>query len=155
MGGACAVIYSEGEYLSEDADFILQSSTTQEALDSVLAELGFRREVDHYKHSVSEFFVEFPRGPLSIGLDAGIVPVKLRVGRKELLALSATDSCRDRLAAYYHWNDRQSLETAVSIALNQEVDLGKIRAWSRDEGMDEKFDRFSRELTARRRRPKR
>lgn len=101
-GGACAVIYSEGEYQSEDVDLILESATTQEKLDNALTGIGFRRERDHYVHSKSRFFVEFPRGPLSIGRDVQILPVSIRVADGELLALSATDSSRDRLAAFYH-----------------------------------------------------
>lgn len=149
-GGACAVIYSEGEYQSEDVDIILESATSQQNLDAVLARTGFRRQYDHYIHSTSRFFVEFPRGPLSIGRDVQIVPVSLRVADGELLALSATDSCRDRLAAFYHWNDRQSLETAISIALRQKVDMGKIRDWSKAERSETKFEEFARELKTRR-----
>ena len=99
-GGAAAVIYTGGEYPSEDLDFILQSSPTQERLDKVLSEIGFSRKRDHYVHRLSPFFIEFPRGPLSIGRDIRIGPVKTRVGREKILALSATDSCRDRLAAF-------------------------------------------------------
>ena len=55
------------------------------------------------------------------------------------LALSATDACRDRLAAYYHWTDRQSLAVAVSIARLNRVSLAKIRAWSRSEGHLENY----------------
>jgi hypothetical protein len=96
-GGAAAVLYTGGEYQSEDLDFILESSPTQKRLDQVLAEIGFSRKRDHYVHRTSPFFIEFPRGPLSIGRDIRIRPVEARVGRQGILALSATDSCRDRL----------------------------------------------------------
>ena len=56
--------------------------------------------------------VEFPAGPLAIGDDDLVEPVELRVGRTRVPALSATDSCRDRLAAFYHWRDLQSLRVA-------------------------------------------
>jgi hypothetical protein len=149
-GGAAAVIHTGGEYQSEDLDFILESSASQERLDEVLAELGFSRKRDHYVHPSSRFFIEFPRGPLSIGRDIRIRPVEARVGRRRILALSATDSCRDRLAAFYHWNDRQSLQTAVRIARRHRVDLEIIRSWSIGEGMGAKFDEFRRELGRRR-----
>jgi hypothetical protein len=107
-GGAAAVIHSGGDYESEDLDFILESSPTQERLDEVLAEIGFSRKRDHYIHRASPFFIEFVRGPLAIGRDIRIRPIEMRVGQQRILALSATDSCRDRLAAFYHWNDRQT-----------------------------------------------
>ena len=65
-------------------------------------------------------------------------------------ALSATDSCRDRLAAFYHWNDRQSLEVAVHIARRQKVNLRKIRQWSEQEDHLEQFEEFQRRVRYRR-----
>jgi hypothetical protein len=58
------------------------------------------------------------------------------------LALSPTDSCRDRLAAFYHRRDRQSLRLAVAVARHQTVDLEAIRKWSRAEGIIEDNEEF-------------
>jgi hypothetical protein len=58
------------------------------------------------------------------------------------LALSPTDSCRDRLAAFYHWRDRQSLRLAVAVARHQAVDLEAIRKWSRAEGSLAEYEEF-------------
>lgn len=148
-GGACASIYSEGAYQSLDIDFVLQSAVDQATLDSALAALGFVRDHDHYVHPSCPFWVEFPVGPLGVGDDAQVEPVDLRIGRARLLALSATDSCRDRLAAFYHWDDRQSLETAVEIARRQPVDLKRIDHWSRAEGASRKHAAFRRALDRR------
>jgi hypothetical protein len=93
-----------------------------------------------------EFFVEFPRGPLSIGDDLAIHPVRLTIGGVSTFALSPTDSCRDRLAAFYHWDDRQSLCLAVEIACKHKVNLDAIRAWSVKEGMAAKCREFLREV---------
>ena len=68
-----------------------------------------------------------------------------------LLALSPTDSVRDRLAAYFHWGDLQSLEVALEIAVRNRVAMKRIAAWSRDEGHTERFAEFQRRLDARRR----
>jgi hypothetical protein len=100
--------------------------------------------------------VEFPPGPLSIGDDLAIVPVELTIGDVTTLGLSATDSCRDGLAAFYHWNDRQALTLAVEIARAQPVDLDLIRKWSAREGKAVQFEEFRRMAAARgrgRRRP--
>ncbi|HEX9150274.1 MAG TPA: hypothetical protein VF958_14035 [Thermoanaerobaculia bacterium] len=81
-------------------------------------------------------------------------PVRRRIGASTIRVLSATDSCRDRLAAFYHWNDRQSLDAAVRIALRNRVDMPKIRTWSAQEGAADGFLEFSRELArARSRKP--
>ncbi|MDI6740798.1 MAG: hypothetical protein QME74_10605 [Candidatus Edwardsbacteria bacterium] len=47
--------------------------------------------------------------------------MKLPTGRLHLL--SPTDCVKDRLAAYFHWNDRQSLEQAGLVADNRKIDI--------------------------------
>lgn len=145
-GGACVAVYTDGTYVSKDADFVIQGRTQQSTLDRALADLGFVRTGDRYVHPHVRFYVEFPPGPLAIGSDLAIHPVELVVGNETTLALSATDACRDRLAAFYHWHDRQSLRLAVRLAQHQRVDLDAIRNWSRAEASLDRFDEFLREL---------
>jgi hypothetical protein len=142
-GGACASLHSNGDYLSQDLDYIIQGRVTRVQLDGALAGLDFVRDGASYRHPRSAFFVEFPAGPLAIGDDDLVDPVSVRVGRVPVLCLSATDSCRDRLAAFYHWNDRQSLDVAVRIALHQRVKTSVIRTWSLHEGHAGKFKEFA------------
>jgi hypothetical protein len=148
-GGACATIHTAGGYFSEDLDFVLQSDPSPRQLDEVMARIGFQRRGDQYFHSKSRFFVEFPPGPLGIGRDLEVRPIERRIGGTgpPVRLLSATDSCRDRLAAFYHWNDRQSLDAAVQIALKNRVAINRIREWSRQEGASERFLQFIHELT--------
>lgn len=141
-GGACASLYSRGEYQSSDLDFILQSAVTQKKLDAVMEAIEFRRTGNRYEHPRTAFFVEFPAGPLGIGADIDVRPVVTRIEGIGVRVLSATDSCRDRLAAFYHWNDRQSLATAAQIASHRNVDLKAIRAWSAREDASDKFSEF-------------
>ena len=42
-GGACASIHSAGAYTSLDLDFVVTSQTTQQTLDTALADIGFSR----------------------------------------------------------------------------------------------------------------
>lgn len=141
-GGACATVYSAGAYQSFDLDFILQDGRGQAALDAAMAEVGFNRKRDRFTHARTPFYVEFPRGPLAIGDDITIRPVRLALGAGTALALSATDACRDRLAAFYHWSDRQSLDAAVAIARRHRVHMRLIREWSAREGAGDEFEEF-------------
>jgi len=152
VGGACAAIYSGGAYMSEDLDLIIQSAPSQRQLDDAMAEIGFTRRASQYFHDKTDFFVEFPRGPLAIGRDVRIEPIRLKIGRGRVLAISPTDSCRDRLAAFYHWGDRQSLDVAVKIALSNRVLMTRIRTWSAGEDALQKFEEFEKELERARRR---
>ena len=141
-GGACASLHSGGAYQSHDLDFIVDGGATRQALDAAMAVAGFRRQYDRYVHPATPLFVGFPRGPLAVGGDFDVRPVALRLGRGSALALSATDACRDRLAAFFHWADRQSLAAAVAIARRRRVDLARIRRWSIREGFVDKFAEF-------------
>lgn len=150
-GGACASVHTGGWYSSVDADFVLVGEVVRQHLDDALAPLGFVRAGDRYVHAESKFYVEFPRGPLAIGGDHAIRPVEYVSGQRRCLALSASDSCRDRLAAFYHWNDRQSLEVAVQIALANRLDWRRIRRWSETEGNTAQYEELLSELRRRRR----
>jgi hypothetical protein len=141
-GGACASIYTRGRYASGDADFVLSGRIDQGKLDRTMEELGFHREADRYVHSSASFFVEFPAGPLAIGSDVDIHPIEIRWRGKAAQALSATDSCRDRLAAYFHWDDRESLEVAIEIAESNDIDWQKVKSWSEKEGAITLFKEF-------------
>lgn len=90
--------------------------------------------------------MEFPRGPLSIGSDLSVKPAEMPIGGVRVLLLSPTDSCRDRLAAYYHWKDRQSLKAAVAVAARHHIDLDRTRSWSAREGATQGFDEFVEEV---------
>ena len=100
----------------------------------------------YFVHEDTELFIEFPRGPLGVG-DA---PVKEVSSRKTetgtLKLLTPTDCIKDRLAAYYHWDDMQSLEQAVWVAQENEFDMKAVAAWSEAEGMSEKFSIFSKRV---------
>jgi len=154
-GGACANLYTRGAHLSLDADFVLMEPCKTGDLDRALSDLGFERHRDRYVHGRVPFVVEFPRGPLGIGEDFRIRPVWLSRRGARTLALSATDACRDRLAAFYHWTDRQSLAVAVRIAERNRVSLAKIRLWSRSEGYLERYREFLAERAQARRTPRR
>ncbi len=154
-GGACATLYTRGAFPSLDMDFVLIGGTTQARLDGAMAAAGFGRRGDRYVHPRLPFWVEFPRGPIAIGRDYRIRPVVRRVRSGRLQMLSPTDSCRDRLAAFYHWNDRQSLDAAVEIARLNRVRLETVRRWSLAERAREGYAEFLRELRRARARKRR
>ena len=154
-GGACVNLYTRGAYQSKDIDLVLETEVTRSKLDEAMATVGFSRRGDRYEHPGARFYVEFPPGPLAIGEDLVIRPVEIRRSGLRALALSATDCCRDRLAAFYHWNDRQSLRNAVLVALRNRVRMSTIEEWSRQEGATAGFEEFRRELQRARQRRRR
>ena len=94
----------------------------------------------------TQFFVEFPTGPLMVG-DERVERVSIRnTPGGELRLLCPTDCVKDRLAAYFHWNDRQALEQAVLVAKAQPIDLDNVSRWSDSEGNAPKFQVFKQRL---------
>jgi hypothetical protein len=152
-GGACASVYTGGWHSSVDADFVLLGEVERADLDVAMASLGFTRSRDRYVHSTLDYYVEFPRGPLAIGTDDRIRPVEHSAKRRRTLALSATDCCRDRLAAFYHWNDRQSLAVAVQVASRHRLNWRIIREWSAVEGFTDRYAEFRAAVRSAARRP--
>ena len=109
-GGACASIHSGGRYQSVDLDFILEQYDSPKQIEDTMSSIGFRRTGNQFFHAQTPFYVEFPAGPLSIAGDYSIEPIEILVGGRVVLGLSPTDSCRDRLAAFFHWNDKPGLQ---------------------------------------------
>lgn len=70
--------------------------------------------------------------------------VETRFGKIKLLR--PEDSVKDRLGAYYHWNDRQGLEQAINICLEQNIDLLEVERWSCSEGHSGKYTTFLTQL---------
>ena len=145
-GGACVSIYTNNKYISSDLDFVLFSSADQKKLRKVLEKIGFYEENRQFKHKDTEFFVEFLPPPPSVGDEPVNEISKIKKGNMTLRLLSPSDCVKDRLAAFYHWNDRQSLEQAILVCIDNPVDLKEIERWSRMEGMSNKLKVFRRQL---------
>ncbi|MGA8164803.1 MAG: hypothetical protein WB791_07250, partial [Waddliaceae bacterium] len=71
---------------------------------------------------------------------------KLKTSNGSLQLLTATDCVKDRLASYFHWNDLQSLEQAILVAKQHDIDMANINQWSKDEGYAEKFEEFKKKI---------
>lgn len=86
--------------------------------------------------------LEFVSPPIAVGnepirefnqVDTSFGTIKL---------LRPVDSVKDRLASFYHWNDKQGLEQAINICLEQNIDINEVKKWSSQEGELEKFEIF-------------
>lgn len=142
-GGACVTIYSDNRYESSDLDFVMSDYSLKE-IDPIMAELGFKRTQGqrYYENSQCPYFVEFPPSPLTVGEEfvkkTAIIKNKYGI----LRLLRPVDSVKDRLAAFYHWNDRQSLEQAIMICKAKQINMKEIERWSKNEGALPQFKYF-------------
>jgi hypothetical protein len=133
-GGACVSIYSKNKYQSYDLDFIEQFGVKQINLKAALKEIGFSQNGRHFVNPETEFFIEFPPGPLAIGDEPVRKTETIEFSTGKLYLLSATDCVKDRLAGFYHWKDKQCLEQAIIVSHDQIVDYNEIERWSHKEG---------------------
>lgn len=138
-GGACVSIYSENRYMSFDLDFVENLASRRRDVVTALSEIGFVEANRHFRHPDTQYFIEFPAGPLAVGSEPVHETRTIEYETGRLVLLSPTESVKDRLAAWYYWNDRQCLEQAAIIAEVHPVDLNEIQRWSEQEGMTEKF----------------
>ena len=141
-GGACVSIWSEGKYVSRDLDFIEEGPVPRRQVKDALARIGFTEKHRYFVHPETEFFVEFPTGPLTVG-DERVRNAAIRdtaAGRLRLL--SPTDCIKDRLAAFFYWNDKMAFEQALLVAASQSIDFADLRRWAKEEGKVEKFEEF-------------
>jgi hypothetical protein len=115
-------------------------------IKSVMEKIGFREKGRYYLSPETEFFVEFPDGPLSVGEE----PVKeineFELSTGTLRVISPTDCVKDRLCAFYFWNDQQGLAQAVLITKSQKVDLKEVKRWSKVEGREREYEIFKNKL---------
>jgi hypothetical protein len=142
-GGAAVAIYTASEYQSRDIDLIDMGVTTHSQVKRAMLALGFRTIGRHYEHPDATWLVEFPGGPPYVGGEP-IGPVEeINLPTGKLRLISPTDCVKDRLSAYFHWQDRQSLEQARLVARSNEVDMTEVRRWSEAKGMEDEFEKIA------------
>lgn len=144
-GGAVVSIYTKNEYESKDLDFI--SSSSIKAIENALFEIGFTKSAGrHFTHPDTEYFVEFPKPPLAIG-DMPIKEWAIQNNKAgKLKLLTPTHCVMDRLAGYFHWNDKQNLDQALMVAKKYPIKIKEIESWAKNEGETEKFKIFKKRL---------
>ncbi len=146
VGGGCVTIYSHNRYQSYDLDYVTYEDIKK--IEIALNELGFKRKNRHFEHKDCQYFIEFVTPPVAIGNE----PIyeyeyhKTKLGTIKML--TPTDSVKDRLASFYHWNDLQSLDQAINICeeIFSKIDIDEIRNWSKKEKQMEKYEIFLKKI---------
>lgn len=142
VGGACVSIYSHNRYESYDLDYVTYENLKKVA--KALGELDFLKRDRYFSHPESEFFIEFVSPPVAIGKEPIHVFQEHKTPLGTIKMLTPTDSVKDRLASFYHWDDKQGLEQAITICCTdlKKIDIDAIKKWSKEEGYLNKFKIF-------------
>ena len=145
-GGASAAYYSRNKYISHDVDLINVTFAKRSKIRQSLEGIGFVEKGRHFIHPDTQYIVEFPDGPLSVGEETVKEIVEIELPTGVLRVISATDCVKDRLCAYYFWKDQQGLAQAVLVAQHNRVDLKEIERWSKVEGKLKELGTFKANL---------
>lgn len=145
-GGSCVEIYARGDYTSYDLDLVNRYNERFFKIKKVMESLGFKEEGKYFTHKDTSYFIEFPSGPLGVGDDAVEKLQEMKTKYGTLKLLTPTDCMKDRLSAFYHWNDLQSLEQALWVAQYNEINIEELEQWSHREKSLEKFSTFKNKL---------
>lgn len=86
-----------------------------------MTELGFHKQGRVYVNNTTNITVEFPSAPLSVGDELIKSTTHKRVANKNIPILKVEDVVKDRLAAFIHWQDRQSLIQATAILIKHHL----------------------------------
>jgi len=145
-GGSAVSFYSSNKYVSKDLDLINANFAKRSKIKSVMEEIGFQEKGRYFVNPDTKFFVEFPDGPLSVGEEPVREISEYKMSTGILRVLSPTDCVKDRLCAFYFWNDQQGLTQAVLVAKSQSVDLKEIKRWSKAENKEQEYEIFKNKL---------
>ena len=145
-GGSAVSFYTGNKYVSKDLDLINANFAKRKDIKTAMEKIGFREEGRYFVNPETQFLVEFPQGPLSIGEEPVKVVDEFKLATGTLRIISATDCVKDRLCAYYFWNDQQGLTQAVLVSKSQQVALKEIKRWSKAEGKEQEFEVFKSKL---------
>lgn len=141
-GGACVTIYSNNQYQSGDLDFIENLSYPRNKIINLMKLIGFTETNRYFVNPDTEWFVEFPAGPLAVGSESVKEINYIQYSTGLLRIISPTECVKDRLAAYYFWDDLQSLQQAILVVKSNQINLNELERWSKSQGMSEKYKSF-------------
>ena len=66
-GGSAVSFYTSNKYVSKDLDLINANFARRRDIKSVMEKIGFQEHGRYFINPDTEYFVEFPDGPLSVG----------------------------------------------------------------------------------------
>lgn len=141
VGGACVTIYSNNIYQSYDLDFIIYEDLRK--VEKALHPHGFEYKSKCFVHKECPWVIEFVSPPVAVGgeLIYDFAKTKTKMGTVKMLR--PIDCIKDRLASFYHWNDRQGLEQAIDVSISvKNIDIEELRHWSGKEGFTKEFEEY-------------
>ncbi|MFA7570748.1 MAG: hypothetical protein WCY75_05795 [Sulfurimonadaceae bacterium] len=130
-GGSCMEIYTHSNYSSYDLDFIANPSIKASQIKEIMIDAGFEVTKGRYfQHNNTQYLVEFPTGPVSLGNEEPKVHKELKTHVGTLKLLTPTNCVKDRLCAYLYHNGEECLSQAIAVAHKNEINKDNLLKWA-------------------------
>ncbi|MBB3167725.1 hypothetical protein [Simiduia aestuariiviva] len=143
VGGLAVACYTYNRYLTKDIDMVDISYQSPRALQSAMNALGFQKKGRVFVSDETDIVVEFPSAPLSVGDEFITNHTEFQTAQGAIPILQAIDVVKDRLAAYFHWQDKQSLVQALCIMLCHNISPNEVQKFCTREGSQEAFEKIA------------
>lgn len=149
VGGGVATIYSQGQYMSGDLDFVMGWGNSHKQIQKALEEIGFFRTGTIYRHPQTTFSLDFSSPPVDIGLGNDPEINEEIFDGQRIQILSPTECVKDRLNKYVHFKDQSAMQAALAVANKTPIALERIKQFCKENNFTESFDEFIRQLRKR------
>ncbi|MDR3243901.1 MAG: hypothetical protein LBT79_04050, partial [Elusimicrobiota bacterium] len=125
-----------------DFDFVCEH--TLDEIEIALNAICFKRNGRLFINDKCKFTLDFVAPPVMIAQEHISDKSILKTKFGDLYLLTPMDCVRDRLAAYYFWNDPQCFQQALLVYKNYtaQIDINIIKNWSIKENFKDKFEEF-------------
>ena len=140
VGGLAVEIYTENLYLTKDIDMVNTNYKKPSALHKVMAELDFHKKGRIYVNDTTDITVEFPSGPLAVGNKPITSTTIVKTAKGNIPILHVNDVVKDRVAAFIHWQDRQSLIQAISMMFKHKIAPVQVKDFCMQEGSPSHYE---------------
>ncbi|TQV74507.1 hypothetical protein FKG94_15935 [Exilibacterium tricleocarpae] len=129
VGGLAVEIYSQNCYLTKDIDMVDVSYAKPKTLHAAMAKLGFHKKGRVFENTTTPITVEFPSAPLTTGDELITETTVIAHEFGNIPIVHARDIVKDRLSAFFHWNDNQSLVQALAVMQGHDIPALDIQAF--------------------------
>jgi hypothetical protein len=115
VGGSAVTIHAPQVYTSHDIDLAVTSGARRRALQKALEEIDFQASGRGFAHPDTPYTVDFVAETPSIDQHVITDFIEVRTPLGSVRTYRLEDALADRIAAFVHWNDRESLNVAERV----------------------------------------
>ena len=136
VGGSAVTLHAPDVYTSRDIDFAALRGTTRRAFAAAVAPLGFRPAGRDFVHPETPYTLDLVADTPYIDQRAVTEFATVKTRRGPVTVYKLEDALADRVAAFLHWADLESLGVAERALL----ETARAPSWSRIEAALRRLD---------------